>query len=125
MVTALNIPAIKDTKLTLKVLESLNVDSDRILLLLNRSDAHSDFNKEAVEQNLRFSISLQLPHDPRVVSASVNRGAPFVSANPEAEISRSVRELVSSLVPLDQPAAATAAGVGDRKRGRRFSFNRG
>ncbi len=125
VVTALNIPAIKDTKLTLKVLESLNVEPDRILLTLNRSDAHSEFNKEAVENNLRFPIALQIPHDPKAVSTSVNRGAPFVSANPEAEISRSIRELVSQLVPLDpQPAAVAAAGVGERKRSRLFGFNK-
>jgi pilus assembly protein CpaE len=123
VVTALNIPAIKDTKLTLKVLESLNVEPDRILLALNRSDAHSEFNKEAVENNLRFPIALQIPHDPKAVSTSVNRGAPFVSANPEAEISRSIRELVSQLVPLEPQAnALVAAGAGERKRSRRFGF---
>jgi pilus assembly protein CpaE len=125
VVTALNIPAIKDTKLTLKVLESLNVEPDRILLALNRSDAHSEFNKEAVENNLRFPIALQIPHDPKAVSTSVNRGAPFVSANPEAEISRSIRELVSQLVPLEPQAnAMVAAGAGERKRSRLFGFNK-
>jgi pilus assembly protein CpaE len=128
VMSALTIPAIKDTKLTLKVLDSLSLEPERILLLLNRSDAHSDFNKEAVEQNLRFPISLQLPHDPKIVAASVNRGAPFVSTNPEVEISRAMRELVSRLVPLEQGAVAVAAGAGggaDRKRGRRFGFSRG
>jgi len=128
VMSALTIPAIKDTKLTLKVLDSLNVDPERILLLLNRSDAHSDFNKDAVEQNLRFPISLQLPHDPKIVAASVNRGAPFVSTNPEVEISRAVRELVSRLVPLEQPAAAVAAGAAPTasgKRGKLFGFGRG
>ncbi|HEV7677723.1 MAG TPA: response regulator [Candidatus Dormibacteraeota bacterium] len=128
VMSALTIPAIKDTKLTLKVLDSLSLEPERILLLLNRSDAHSDFNKEAVEQNLRFPISLQLPHDPKIVAASVNRGAPFVSTNPEVEISRAMRELVSRLVPLEQSAVAVAAGAGggaDRKRGRRFGFGRG
>ncbi|MGH7751131.1 MAG: AAA family ATPase, partial [Candidatus Dormibacteria bacterium] len=125
VVTALNIPAIKDTKLTLKVLESLNVEPDRILLALNRSDAHSEFNKEAVENNLRFPIALQISYDPKAVSTSVNRGAPFVSANPEAEISRSIRELVSQLVPLEpQASPALAAGAGERKRSRIFGFNK-
>jgi pilus assembly protein CpaE len=128
VMSALTIPAIKDTKLTLKVLDSLNLESDRILLLLNRSDAHSDFNKDAVEQNLRFPISLQLPHDPKTVAASVNRGAPFVSTNPEVEISRAVRELVSRLVPLEQPGAtpvAAGAGAASGKKGRIFGFGRG
>lgn len=128
VLTALNIPAIKDTKLTLKVLESLNVESDRILLVLNRSDAHSDFNKDAVEQNLRFPISLQIPADPKVVSASVNKGAPFVTLSPEAEISRAIRELVSRLVPLEQAAGSPgmAAAGGDRRKQRGlFGFAKG
>jgi pilus assembly protein CpaE len=126
VMTALNITTIKDTKLTLKVLESLNVERDRILVVLNRSDAHSEFNKEAVESNLRFPIALQIAHDPKVVGTSVNRGAPFVSASPEAEISRNIRELVSQLVPLDLPrsvAVAAMAGTGARRR--RFGFAKG
>jgi pilus assembly protein CpaE len=128
VLTALNITTIKDTKLTLKVLESLNVERDRILVVLNRCDAHSEFNREAVENSLRFPIALQIAHDPRVVGTSVNRGAPFVSASPEAEISRNIRELVSRLVPLDLPrseAVAGVAGTGVRKRSRRFGFAKG
>jgi pilus assembly protein CpaE len=118
--TALNIPAIKDTTVTLKVLNSLDIDSERILVAVNRYDAHSDFNREQIEQNLRFPIALQIPYDPKVVSASVNRGAPLVSVSPEAEISRTIRELVSRLVPLDgtQPAAAPP----ERRRARVFGF---
>jgi pilus assembly protein CpaE len=125
VVTMLSIPAIKDTKLTLRVLESLNVDADRILLALNCSDARSGLNKEAVEGNLRFPIALQIPHDPRVVDSSVNRGTPFVAANPETEISRSIRELVSQLVPVGRPAPTLAvAGVGMQKRSRLFGARR-
>ncbi len=118
--SALTIPAIKDTRLTLKVLESLDVDNERIVLVLNRADAHSDFDKERVEQNVRFPIALQIPFDPKVVSASVNRGAPMVSLSPEAEICRSIRELVSRLVPLEsaQPVAAAV----ERRRPGLFGF---
>jgi pilus assembly protein CpaE len=124
VVTMLSIPAIKDTKLTLRVLESLNVEADRILLALNCSGAGGGLNKEAVEGNLRFPIALQIPHDPKVDS-SVNRGTPFVVAHPETEISRSIRELVSQLVPAGRPAAAMAvAGAGAQKRSRRFGARR-
>ena len=126
LVAALNIPAIKDTKLSLKVMESLNVEPDRILLTLNHSDASSDLNKQAVASNLRFPIALEIPHDPRVVGGSVNRGAPFVTANPEAEVSRTIRELVSRLVPLEAPTPAEAVlGAGVRNRPRLFGFAKG
>ncbi len=54
VITALTIPAIKDTKLTLKVLESLSVDPESIMLVVNRVDGYAEFNQEAIEQSLRI-----------------------------------------------------------------------
>jgi pilus assembly protein CpaE len=121
VITALTIPAIKDAKLALKVLESLTVDPAAVLLVVDRSDAHSDFNKESIEQNLRQSVGAQIPYEPRVVGDSINRGTPFVTASPESEISRSIRELAGALVPGAQPVAAgVGGGKADDKRKRRI-----
>ena len=116
VLTTLTIPSIKDAKLSLKVLESLNIEPSSILLVVNRQDGHSDFNRDSIEQNLGHPVSAQLPYDPRTVSEAITRGAPFVTVQPEAEISRSVRELVGLIVP--EPAAASgAADKRPRKRG--------
>ncbi|MBV8196294.1 MAG: AAA family ATPase, partial [Candidatus Dormibacteraeota bacterium] len=114
VVTALTIPAIKDAKLSLKVLESLDIDPANILLVVNRSEGHSDFNRDSIEQNLGHPIAAQLPHEPRIVGDAVTRGAPFVSLHPDSEISRSVREIVGLLAP--EPAAP-AGGEKRKKRG--------
>jgi pilus assembly protein CpaE len=121
VVTALTIPAIKDAKLSLKMLDSLSVDSSSILLIVNRSDSHSDFNREAIEQNLHHLVSIQLPHEPKVVGDSVNRGQPFVTMSPEAEISKAIRELVAIIVPQ---GGAVPVGAGAEKRRRRGIFGR-
>ena len=107
VLTTLTIPSIKDAKLSLKVLESLNIEPSSILLLVNRQDGHSDFNRDSIEQNLGHKVAAQLPYDARAVGESVTRGAPFVTLQPEAEISRAVREIVGLLVP--EPAGAAAA----------------
>lgn len=122
VVTALTIPAIKDAKLALKVLESLTVDPSSVLLVVDRSDSHSDFNKDSIEQNLRHSVGAQIPYDPRVVGDAINRGIPFVTSSPESDISRSIRELAGALVPSGgQPVGAgVAAGRPDDKRKRRI-----
>jgi len=73
VVTSLSIPAIKNTKLALKIFDSLSISPDRVVLLLNKSDAHSEFNKESVEANLRFPIAGQIPNDPKLVINSINR----------------------------------------------------
>lgn len=106
VVSSLSIPSIKDTKLVLKIFDALNVPAERVVLVLNKSDAHSEFNREAVEANLRFPIAAQIPNDAKLVINAINRGHPFVVSNPEAEISQRLRELVGRLIPADEPEAA-------------------
>jgi pilus assembly protein CpaE len=115
VVTSLSIPSIKNTKLALKIFDSLSIPPDRVVLLLNKSDAHSEFNKESVEANLRFPIAGQIPNDAKLVINSVNRGNPFVSTHPEAEISQRIRELVAKLLPTPQAAEPETTDKKPRK----------
>jgi pilus assembly protein CpaE len=107
LITALSIPAVKNAKLALRLFETLSIPTENIALVLNRCEAHTEFNKESIESHLKFPIAVQLPHDPRTVVNSINRGTPFVVSNPEAEASQRIRQLVSLLVP-DRVAAETA-----------------
>jgi pilus assembly protein CpaE len=118
VMTTLTIPAIKDAKLALKVLESLNIDSGSILLIVNQSDGHSDFNRDSIEQNLRHPVSAQLPYEAKIVSESVTRGTPFVTLNPDANISRAVRDLVDLVAPQE---AAVGSAADKKKRKGLFS----
>jgi pilus assembly protein CpaE len=115
VVTSLSIPAIKNTKLALKIFDSLSIPPERVVLLLNKSDAHSEFNKESVEANLRFPIAGQIPNDPKLVINSINRGNPFVTTHPESEISQRIRELVAKVLPA-VPAAAPAESAEKKPR---------
>jgi pilus assembly protein CpaE len=99
LVTALSIPSVKNAKLALRLFETLSIPSSSITLVLNRCEAHTEFNKESIESHLKFPIAVQLPHDPRTVVNSINRGLPFVVSNPEVEASQRVRQLVASLIP--------------------------
>jgi pilus assembly protein CpaE len=121
VITALTIPAIKDAKLSLKVLESLNIDPATIALVVNRTDGHSDFNRESIEQTLRHPVAVQVPYEPRVIGEAITGGTPFVTLHPDAEITRSVRELVAQI--SREPAVAVGAG-GSEKRRRRGLFGR-
>ncbi|MBJ7610619.1 MAG: response regulator [Candidatus Dormibacteraeota bacterium] len=115
VVTALTIPAIKDAKLTLKVLESLSVDPETTLLVVNRVDGYADFNRESIEQSLRVPVAVQIPHDPKTVGDAITRGAPFVTMHPDSEVSRAMRELVARITP-EQVAAGTPEPSADRKK---------
>jgi pilus assembly protein CpaE len=117
VVTSLSIPAIKDTKLALKIFDSLSVSPDRVILLLNKSDAHSEFNKESVEANLRFPITAQIPNDAKLVINSINRGNPFVTTHPESEISQRIRELVGKMLPTAAPVQEVELPEKKQKKG--------
>jgi len=117
VVTSLSIPAIKNTKLALKIFDSLSISPDRVVLLLNKSDAHSEFNKESVEANLRFPIAGQIPNDPKLVINSINRGNPVVPTHPESEISQRIRELVAKLLPTAAPAPEPEAAEKKPRKG--------
>jgi len=116
VITALTIPAIKDAKLTLKVLESLSVDAETTMLVVNRVDGYADFNQESIEQSLRTPVAVQIPHDPRVIGDAITNGRPFVTANREAEVSRAVRELVTKIVPEGGAVAAVPRGTDAKRR---------
>ncbi len=117
LVTALSIPAVKNAKLALRLFETLSIQPEAITLVLNRCEAHTEFNKDSIEAHLKFPISVQLPHDPRTVVNSINRGTPFVIASPETEASQRVRQLVAMLLPDKQSGAAVAANA---RRGLHF-----
>jgi pilus assembly protein CpaE len=118
LVSTLSIPAVKNAKLALRLFETLSIPTSNITLVLNRSEAHTEFNKESIESNLKFPVAIQIPHDPRTVVNSINRGIPFVVTNPEAEASQRIRELVGML-QAEGAEAPAGQGRGRRRFGRR------
>jgi pilus assembly protein CpaE len=99
LITSTTIPSVKNSKLTLKLFDTLNLDPSKITMVLNRPESHVEFQKENIEGHLKFPFKVQLPYDSRTVVNSINRAAPFILSNPESEISQKIRELVACVVP--------------------------
>ncbi len=120
---ALTIPAIKDTRLMLKMLESLRVDNSRIMVVVNGHDAHAVYDATSIERNLKFPVTLQIPSDPRLVGGAIHRAAPLVFTHPEAEISQLFRGLARQISPV--PAGTEAPKVEVKTTSsRRFGLRR-
>ncbi len=116
LLTTLDIPALKNLKLTLETLEMLGYPRERWHIVLNRSDAKVGLSTHDVEAALRTSISVEIPSS-RSVPAAINRGVPIVTDQPTHPVSLAVRRLANSLVapPLNS-SAAPSRGI--------FSFRR-
>jgi MinD-like ATPase involved in chromosome partitioning or flagellar assembly len=97
VVTSFSFAAIKDTKVTLKLLQSLGVDRDSICVVLNQTRAKASFQRAEVEDSLRFRVLTVLPFEPKVDDYFDN-GQQIVTADPKAEFSKQFRVLVDHVM---------------------------
>ena len=97
VVSALDLPALKNVKLSLEVMDTLGYGGDKVKLILNRVNAQFGLDLAEVEKSLHRSFDLSLPNDSKTVMDSVNRGVPFVSSHPDTPVSHGIFALVKSL----------------------------
>ncbi|MFZ5924983.1 MAG: AAA family ATPase, partial [Bacillota bacterium] len=120
LVTTLELPAIKNARLCLEVMESLGYEEGKVKVVLNRSSREIGLSVDEVEKILHRPVDVHIPSDGRVVVPSVNKGVPFVTSNPSAKISQTIRELAHLIAPAEvcKPApgekAARPGGVKER-----------
>lgn len=93
VISAMDLPTVKNVKLCLEIMESLNYTDDKVKLVLNRADSEGGMDIREVEETLRRDFSATVPSDGRTVVSSVNRGVPFVISNPETNVAQSIYEL--------------------------------
>lgn len=108
LLTTQDIPAIRDTKIFLNLVDSLNISKEKILFVLNKSDRRIPITPEKVSESLKHDVKLEIPFDDRTVINSVNRGMPFVLDPKPQPIVRNVVQLaeaVNSILAGENKAA--------------------
>ncbi len=103
LLTSLDVPTIKNVRLSLQTLELLSFPNDRIKLVLNRANSKVGMKPKEVESALEIPVRFEVPSD-RAVPLAVNRGAPAVLGDGKADFSRAVRELAKALVTAQAAA---------------------
>lgn len=81
LITTQDIPAIKNARLFLDLLQTMGIDRERIVFTMNRFDKRIAITPERVGENLKQEIKAVIPLDERVVIPAVNRGIPFMLDN--------------------------------------------
>lgn len=87
-VTNPEISALKDTKVCLEVLKTLDY-MRKIRLVLNRS-GDSYISEHDVEQALEFKPYLIIPSDVKASVSAINRGIPVINASPRSKMSKAI-----------------------------------
>jgi pilus assembly protein CpaE len=97
LVTTQDIPAIKNARLFLDLLQNLRIDRNRIAFVMNRFDKRIAITAERVGENLKQEVAAVLPLDERVVIPAVNRGVPFMVDNKSQPVARGIFGLAESV----------------------------
>jgi pilus assembly protein CpaE len=103
LVCSLDVPTLKNVRLSLQTLELLSFPTDRIKLVLNRANSKVGMKPKEVEAALERKISFEVPSD-RTVPLAVNRGNPAVLSDAKAEFSRAIRAMAKELVAAQAAA---------------------
>lgn len=112
LVASLDVPALKNLKLTLEMLDLLNFDPARREIVLNRADSKVGLALDEVQDALGAAVSVQIPSS-RAVPAAINRGVPIVLDSPGHAVSSAIKTLAARIAP-----APVAAAPGAHARGR-------
>lgn len=112
MLLSMDLPAIKNTRLGLEVLESLHHIA-KTKLVLNRASDRFGISPADAERVLDFPISCQLSSDGKVAVSSANMGVPLVIQHPHAKLSKEI-ELLSEMIISDSKTIISV-DTGDKK----------
>ena len=78
LVTTQDIPSIKNCRLFLDLSQTLGIERERILFVMNRFDKRINITPDRVTENLKQEVVSVIPFDEQTVTKAVNRGVPFV-----------------------------------------------
>jgi pilus assembly protein CpaE len=101
MLCGLDVPTLKNVRLSLQTLELLSFPPQRISFVLNRANSKVGMSKKEVEGALGVKMTHEVPSD-RAVPLAVNRGNPAVLADGGADFSSAVKKMAKALVAAPQ-----------------------
>jgi pilus assembly protein CpaE len=99
-VATLDVPSVKNTKVSLQKLHQLGLDGGLVRLVLNRADSKVWLEPHEIEKAIADRIVARIPSD-RLVPRSVNKGVPVVLDAPRSAVARSIVAL-ARLVTAEQ-----------------------
>jgi pilus assembly protein CpaE len=109
MVVDMDLPSVKNAKLALETLRLLKFPTNKVKLVLNRSNARARLDDREIEGALKSQIMARIPSDGDV-AASVNEGRPVVESSPKSKVAKGFGE-VFELVTGAKTQAASGGGI--------------
>jgi pilus assembly protein CpaE len=118
LLTTPDVPALKNLRITLDMLDLLSYPREIRSVVLNRADAKVGLSLDDVQRVVRWPIVAHIPSS-REVPISINKGTPIALASPAHAVSQAIGRFAQQR--LVTRAAAAQAGRTSRPSGRRRS----
>jgi len=96
MLATLDVPSIKNLRLTLQTMELLHFPKGRIRVVVNRADSKVGLRLPDVEKLLSSPVDTTIPSS-RSVPLSVNKGSPIMLEEPKGPVAESIRRIAAQL----------------------------
>jgi pilus assembly protein CpaE len=96
MLATLDVPSIKNLRLTLQTMELLHFPKNRIRVVVNRADSKVGLRMPDVEKLLSSPVDATIPSS-RSVPLSVNKGSPIMVEEPKGPVADAIRRVAAQL----------------------------
>jgi pilus assembly protein CpaE len=96
MLATLDVPSIKNLRLTLQTMELLHFPKTRMRVVVNRADSKVGLRLPDVEKLLSSPVDTTIPSS-RSVPLSVNKGSPIMLEEPKGPVAESIRRVAAQL----------------------------
>jgi pilus assembly protein CpaE len=116
VVMTADLSCLKNVRLVLETIGHLGYQSDKVKLVLNRSNAFTGINVKSAEGALRRPIEHQIVNEYRGAISALNTGAPFMVSKADSTLGRSVLDFARAVDRSAAPAPAQLAPVAGRPR---------
>ncbi|HEX7745447.1 MAG TPA: P-loop NTPase [Micromonosporaceae bacterium] len=112
LVATPDIPALKNLRIAMDMLDLLGLHKESRVVVLNRSDARVGLTGADVDRVLQTPTAAHIPSS-RDVPAAINRGVPIVLDKPNHPVSKAIREVALGLI-ANKAQSRTARRLRDR-----------
>jgi len=117
LLTTPDVPALKNLRVTLDMLDLLSYPREIRSVVLNRADSKVGLSLEHVERAVRCPIAAHVPSS-RAVPVSINKGTPITMGSPGHPVSQAITRFAQERLSA-APAAAARGPLSLPRRGRR------
>jgi pilus assembly protein CpaE len=100
MITLMDLMSIKNTKIGIDVMKSLDYDEDKLKLIVNQYNKKNNISATKLKKYLNYEVYFKVPEDRKIINDSINIGIPVskVKSFRKSKFEKAIMDLVAICV---------------------------